>query len=116
MGYLGSLLILVGMWFTGRKNKFGFVLGILGEFAWFVRGVQTGLLDLLILTCIFGAMHIWNYWEWSRPKRRHLLLFSKRCELARDAEQWCSENRAKPDALGFITALQALGVDLRRPQ
>ncbi len=65
-GFIGSTLILIGMWFIGRKNKFGFVLGLAGEACWFYRGIQTGLFDLFVLSSVFAIMHIYNYIQWSR--------------------------------------------------
>ncbi len=64
-GFLGSGLILIGMWFIGKKNRFGFVLGLIGEGCWFYRGIQTGLMDLFILSSVFAVMHIYNFWQWS---------------------------------------------------
>ncbi len=117
MGYLGSASVLTGMWFIGRKWRFGFLLGALGEVFWFSRGYQANEIDLMALAVVFTLMNLSNWIKWGRKKpETPLMLFSKRCELANEAAKWCRDNNTQPTALGYVTALQALGVDLRRPE
>lgn len=116
MGYLGSASVLTGMWFIGRKWRFGFLLGVVGEIFWFTRGWQANEIDLMALAIIFSGMNAWNWIKWGRKKERDILLFSQRCELAREVTALCEKHDAKQDALGHVTALQMLGVDLRRPE
>lgn len=66
MGWLGSASVLTGMWFIGRKNRFGFLLGVLGEVFWFTRGYTASEIDLMGLALVFIAMNGWNWWKWGK--------------------------------------------------
>lgn len=64
MGWVGSGCVLTGMLLIGRKNRFGFLLGVLGEVFWFTRGYRAGEIDLMGLAMVFVAMNGWNWWKW----------------------------------------------------
>lgn len=116
MGFVGSILILIGMYITGRKNRWGFALGLLGEVCWFARGVQTGLFDLMLLASVFAVMHCYNFRQWSGERNLRPLLFSRRRKLAAEIDQWIADNNAKPGTDSVLAFLAAHSVKLPEPK
>ena len=64
MGWLGTVLILLGAWQIGHKKRVGFLWGLLGELAWAAQGAVTGQLDLFLVSLIFVFMHVRNWKKW----------------------------------------------------
>jgi hypothetical protein len=99
MGYLGSCLILIGMYFIGRKHRAGFIFGILGEASWLVRGLTTGMNDLIILSGIFVAMHLYNFCKWKRKypyaDKNGDIIWSKAQEQDKSLIYRCKVNKSK---------------------
>jgi len=116
MGFFGSTLILIGMYITGRKNRWGFALGLCGEACWFARGIQTGLYDLLILSTVFAIMHVYNFWQWSGSRKLGNLLFSQRRALTAEIDEWIVKHKAKPGTEAVLAFLAVHNVELPKPR
>ena len=65
MGWLGSVLIVIGIWFVGDKNLWGFVCGSLGNFIWVYVGLKRGKqYDLAVVALIAGILNLVGLFKW----------------------------------------------------
>lgn len=74
MGYLGSCLILIGMWLLGKKQREGFLFGVAGESCWFLRGYYSVAPDLMSLSIIFIIINIWNFYKWRKKDVKDIII------------------------------------------
>lgn len=63
-GYIGSALIFVGIWRVGSRDRSGFIWAFIGELLWVQRGIETGLLDLTLLSIAFVILNGLNWVRW----------------------------------------------------
>lgn len=116
-GWIANLLFVVGVYVLGNRQRWGFLCNLVANGLYGVIGIEHRMWDLFAISVVMSGLNLWNWIKWGQKKPSPpLLLFSQRWDLANDVATWCESNRAKQDALGHVTALQALGVDLRRPE
>jgi len=77
MGWIGSALLIVGMRAVGKKKRWGFILGFLGEFIWCCRAYSKADWELLFICVVFLWVYAANWWDW-RPGKLILLPLKKR--------------------------------------
>lgn len=116
MGYLGSASVLTGMWFIGRKWRFGFLLGALGEVFWFTRGYQASETDLMALAVVFTLMNLSNWLKWGRARKLGDLLYSQRRALTAEIDQWIVDHKAAPGTEAVLAFLSVHNVALPKPK
>lgn len=64
IGWLGSILLIVGMLEVGHKRRSGFLYGAVGELFWVLRAFQTGQWDLIAICVVFVGVYVWNWLKW----------------------------------------------------
>ena len=66
IGWVGSALLVLGMFFLGEKSRTGFVFAGIGEALWTYKSYATEQFDLLVICVIFTLLYAFNWWKW-RP-------------------------------------------------
>ena len=66
MDVLAAIFEIAGAWLVGNKNKWGFVLFMVGNLLWFGTGLKYQLVGLLIVSVVFGLINIRNYRKWTK--------------------------------------------------
>lgn len=65
MGWAGSALIVLGIWFVGDKNVWGFVFGATGNALWIYVGLKRGKqYDLTVVAAIATALNLVGLFKW----------------------------------------------------
>ena len=64
MGWIANLLIFIGTYLVGRKDRRAFVFTAIGEAVWTWVAVQRDMTDLAAVCAVFGLMALWNYRKW----------------------------------------------------
>ena len=63
MGWIGTILILVGFFLVGKKQRVGFAFGVIGNFFWILRSVSVGLADSALTSIIFLALNVYFWYQ-----------------------------------------------------
>lgn len=64
MGWCGSVLLVLGMFFVGEKSSIGFVIAGVGEFLWVVKSYRDKQWDLFAICTVFCGVYAYNFWKW----------------------------------------------------
>lgn len=64
MGWVGSLLLVLGMYFVGEKAAYGFVISGIGEFLWVAKSYRDKQWDLFAICVVFVGVYAYNFWKW----------------------------------------------------
>lgn len=63
--FAASIAVLTGVWFYGQKNAYGPFVSFCACLAWAVIGCHNGMIELVGLNLLLGAIHIRNLFKWS---------------------------------------------------
>lgn len=66
VGWMGSFLLVLGMFFVGEKSRTGFVIAGIGEALWIYKSYATEQWDLFVICVIFTGLYAWNFYKWGR--------------------------------------------------
>jgi len=66
MDWLAGIFELIGLYVIGVKNKYGFLINILGNVAWIYVALTTGVYGLLLVVCPAIVLNTTNYVKWHR--------------------------------------------------
>jgi hypothetical protein len=69
LGWIGNVLIVVGLWKIGDKWRHAFVFSVLGELAWIARSVAArdwALASICVVFCLM-AVRSWVKWGAAEP-------------------------------------------------
>lgn len=61
LDWLGNILIVLGLYLLGSKNRKAFILTGFGEFFWIIKSLYLGQYDLAFIYIIFVGLPIRNY-------------------------------------------------------
>lgn len=65
MGWVGSFLIILGIWLVGDKSMWGFVCGALGNFVWVYVGLKRGKqFDLAAVALAAAILNLIGLIKW----------------------------------------------------
>lgn len=65
MGWAGSALIILGIWFMGEKSILGFVFGTVGNALWVYVGLKRGRqYDLAVVATIATFLNLIGLFKW----------------------------------------------------
>jgi hypothetical protein len=59
-----SLVSLAGLWATGSKHRWGWIVGFISEFPWIVYGQASHQYGFIVMSAIFAVVHIRNWLKW----------------------------------------------------
>lgn len=68
IGWVGNVFIILGILAIAYQYKVGFILGIIGNLLWCVRGYYTGQYDLITIEVFIVVLQIFSYFNWGRIK------------------------------------------------
>ncbi len=65
MGWIGSTLIIIGIWLVGDKSMWGFVCGALGNAIWIYVGLIRGKqYDLAVVAFVAAVLNLVGLFKW----------------------------------------------------
>ncbi len=70
LDYVAGIFDISGVWVIGNKNKYGFLLTMLGNILWVAVAFKTGVFGLLIVVVPAIFVNIRNFIKWSKRKKR----------------------------------------------
>ena len=68
MDIIACIFEVCGAWLVGNKNKWGFVVFMIGNYFWLLTGINNGLRGLVIVSVVFGFINVRNFKKWHRKK------------------------------------------------
>lgn len=68
MDWLGNVLIVIGLWRIGDKDRNAFIYSILGEACWIIFSFQHALYSLALICGVFLIMATRNWLKWRREE------------------------------------------------
>ena len=54
------------IYLTGKKIRFGWIVGVITSALWFIYGIVTAQYGFLISAVVFGSIHIRNWIDWGQ--------------------------------------------------
>ena len=66
MQYIAAIFELTAKWMVGNKNKWGFIVHLVGGAMWTYIAFTTPMYGLLIITIPAIVINIRNFIKWSR--------------------------------------------------
>ena len=63
-GWIGSVLVFVGLYLTGQKFRAGFLVGAVAELFWLAYSVTIGSVELGLMSIAFVAIYVYNFQQW----------------------------------------------------
>lgn len=64
MGWIGNVFLLAAALLVGKKLRSAFVFSFVGNGFWMACGVQQGMLDLVVISGVFMAVSLRNWYLW----------------------------------------------------
>ncbi len=64
--WAAMILVIVGLWLLGRKQKVGFVVNVAGAVLWIVFNVMVDSVAGVLANAILIFVNIQGWWRWSR--------------------------------------------------
>ena len=58
----------IGMYFLGKKNKYGFICHTIMSVLWAIVGIQTGAYGLLLSSVVFVFLNLGCFWKWKKSE------------------------------------------------
>jgi hypothetical protein len=65
MGWIGNVLIVVGLWKIGNRQRSAFLYTLSGEAVWVIYSISLGMWDLAAICIVFAALAVRNYVKWA---------------------------------------------------
>ena len=66
MTWVANVLVLIGLYLTGRKIRVCFLFTAVGELIWSVCSALESRWDLSSICAVFTVLSIWNYYKWGQ--------------------------------------------------
>lgn len=66
MTWFANVLIIIGLWLAGSKNKAAFGFTIVGEIIWSAVAFENEQWDLAFICVIFTLLAAVNLWKWNK--------------------------------------------------
>jgi len=64
MDWIAAILGVIGAWLIGNKNKWGFILLLIGSVLWITVSFHTMVYGLLLANIPGLLINIRNFWTW----------------------------------------------------
>jgi hypothetical protein len=93
--YVLTAVGIVGLSLAGRKQKTGWLVGLLAQILWAAYGVQTHQYGFLLSAFIYGYVYAENYWRWRKTP------FENVAKLREAAEMW---EKVRPHVEDIVNA------------
>lgn len=66
MDYIGSMLLIIGLIFIGKKDRRGWLIQILGNILFIFIMFESRIYGALVLSCVMTVLCIINYKKWKK--------------------------------------------------
>lgn len=66
IGWIATLLNIIGLILLGRKHRIGWLFGIVAECLWIVRAGHMGMPDLVAISTVYVFVAAWNFTSWGK--------------------------------------------------
>lgn len=66
IGWVGTIILLIGLVLVGKKKREGFLLMATGEIIWAIRGYLNMEIDLVVACAIFSTICFFDFKNWSK--------------------------------------------------
>lgn len=60
---------ILGIWLAGRRNLWGWAVGVAAQALWIVYGIATHQYGFIISALAYAAVYGRNWWKWSLEQR-----------------------------------------------
>lgn len=60
---------ILGIWLAGRKNLWGWAVGVLAQVLWMVYAIVTQQWGFILSALAYGWIYGLNWWKWAREHR-----------------------------------------------
>lgn len=64
LGWIGSVLLIVGAVVIGNKSREAFLWTIAGEIIWLIEGTRMNRVDIVVLSVVFLVINARNWFLW----------------------------------------------------
>lgn len=68
-GWVGTIFTMWGIWLIGRKQRIGFLAGILGGVLWTIKAIHTSQVDLIAVEVLIVITQIYAWQQWGKDAR-----------------------------------------------
>lgn len=65
-GWIGTVLVMYGIWRLGKKKRSGFIWCILAGLLWTVKATYTYQIDLMTVEILIILTQIHAWWKWGK--------------------------------------------------
>ena len=72
MDIIACILEIIGAWMVGNRNRYGFVVFMLGNICWLLSGYDSKLIGLIVVSIVFFGINVRNFKKWSRDGRKSI--------------------------------------------
>jgi nicotinamide riboside transporter PnuC len=69
MDWLGALLIIISVYLTGKKNKWGWVVAGVGAIVFIVIALNKHIYGMIALDCVLIMMYIRSFIKWNKSDK-----------------------------------------------
>jgi hypothetical protein len=66
LGWIGNVLIVIGLWKIGDKWRHAFLFSIVGEIIWIIKSLYFKQYDLAFICVIFAALSARSWYKWNK--------------------------------------------------
>lgn len=66
IGWFGNIFIIAGIIGIAYKYRNGFILGVVGNSLWCIKGIATEQWDLVSIEMIIVILQALSYWKWGQ--------------------------------------------------
>lgn len=64
--YLLMAVGVTGIWLAGKKNVWGWALGVFAQFLWFAYALVTHQYGFIVSAVVYGFVYAKNFWKWKK--------------------------------------------------
>lgn len=66
--YLLTAIGILGIYMAGKRNKYGWAIGLFAQALWFLYAVTTQQWGFILSAFAYGAVYFKNYAAWTKEK------------------------------------------------
>lgn len=59
----------LGIYLAGKKNKWGWVIGIFSQFLWVAFAIATAQYGFIVASVLYGSVYAKNFIQWRKEEK-----------------------------------------------
>lgn len=71
MDWIANILIVLGLYLIGNKQRSAFLFSICGEFLWVIWSIKHGMWSLAFICTVFCLLALRSYVKWGNDENRN---------------------------------------------